>query len=276
MLAKTGGPSVCPSAPGSPSPPAAVTVTVHPERGQLAPGSSERLRAQVIMRTATPDKQHQANQANHHHHHHLRHLPARLLIGDWVNKLEKINANLDDEATSVAARASVAAPAGTGSNLNDAKADDDLDEGELCFKAAQLLTEFCLMLFAARLLTIAVIVIFSKKIPLFMESYEIVPKFLCFLCLFVASYSLCRWLVIKMRDFISKRSASSSPGAITKALPTPPPAPSDDGRLASATEAPKHTTTASSQQIRLATKRCQQVQFSSHDRYRAPTSWMPA
>lgn len=81
------------------------------------------------------------------------------------------------------------------SNNNDYQQDEEED---LCFKAAQLVTEFLLMLFAAALLIIVAIVIVSKRTPTFMDSYDIVPKILFFLCVFVASYSLLRWIIIKV------------------------------------------------------------------------------
>ena len=76
--------------------------------------------------------------------------------------------------------------------------DEALDSADLCLTTAKLITELLLMLFAATLLLIVVIVLLSRNIPAFMESYDIVPKILFFLCVFVASYSFLRWLIEKV------------------------------------------------------------------------------
>lgn len=134
-----------------------------------------------------PSQQTSSTQQQHHS-------PGRIL--DWVNRLERINANLDDHGDHCFAN-------------DQLVKNNQADESDLCFKTAQLATEFFLMLFAASLLIIVAIVIFSKKIPEFMESYEIVPKFLFFLCVFVALYSFSRWLMVKSKDWIK---GSSSQG----------------------------------------------------------------
>lgn len=63
---------------------------------------------------------------------------------------------------------------------------------------AQLITEILVIMFAAGLLILVVIVILSSKIPDIMDSYEIIPKTLFFLCIVVAIFSFCRWLIMKL------------------------------------------------------------------------------
>ena len=118
----------------------------------------------------------------------LQHSPGKI-FGDWVNRLERINANIDDEGRLVGASSQETKQLSGSSQTN----------GELCFKTAQLLTELLLMLFAAGLLVIVAIVVVSRRIPSFMESYEVVPEFLFFACVIIASYSLLRWLAVKIR-----------------------------------------------------------------------------
>lgn len=79
--------------------------------------------------------------------------------------------------------------------VNNIQATDE----DTCFKAAQLITETLLMLFAASLLVIAVIVIFSRKTPAFMDSFEQVPKFLFILCCFTAICSFLSWIYSRCR-----------------------------------------------------------------------------
>lgn len=116
-------------------------------------------------------------------------------ILQWVQQFEKFNANLECDQ-----------------NKNGSRGQNNQDEGdklpittatrdirdELCFESAQLITELLLILFAACLLIIAGLVIFSKKIPVFMESYDLIPKFLFFLCIIAGAYSLARWLFSKI------------------------------------------------------------------------------
>jgi hypothetical protein len=151
------------------------------------------------------------------------------LIVNWVHRLEKINATLDEhpregQSTSPglgqrASRATTSSCVGAktqappiqhrhhvvtiiGGNQAEggrpANDEDEEEEGELCFKGAQLVTELLLMLFAASLLLVAAIVALSNQVPDFMKSYEIVPTILFFLCVIVASYSFLRWLVVKL------------------------------------------------------------------------------
>lgn len=129
-----------------------------------------------------------------------------------VHTIEKINSNLDDHRNS---SSSVTHETGVGSAqtndkklLGDSLADESNDKSnetiiedkELCFKVSQLVTELLLMLFAASLLSIAAVVILSRKTPAIMESYDVVPKALFFICVIVASVSFFRWLVTKFKS----------------------------------------------------------------------------
>lgn len=122
-------------------------------------------------------------------------------ISTWVNKLERINSNPGEHVSSTTHPKSMYLHTQTDDNgsvdgkLGSVK--DELDDATLCFKTIQLGTEFCLMLFASSLLIIAVIVILSKKVPAFMETYEIFPKFLFILCVIVAIWSFSSWLWAK-------------------------------------------------------------------------------
>lgn len=80
-----------------------------------------------------------------------------------------------------------------------------IEDKELCFKLSQLITELLLMLFAASLLCIAIVVILSRKTPAIMESYEIVPETLFFLCIFVATASFLRWLIEKLKSIFKRK-----------------------------------------------------------------------
>lgn len=84
-----------------------------------------------------------------------------------------------------------------------------IEDKELCFKLSQLVTELLLMLFAASLLCIATVVILSRKTPAFMESYEIVPETLFFLCIFVATASFLRWLMKKFKSIFKRKKTKS-------------------------------------------------------------------
>lgn len=111
----------------------------------------------------------------------------------WVQRLERVNASLDSDEPEVAVDSGKGAcqPTGLTSSRN-------VDPDELCFKTAQLITELLLILFAACLLLVAAIVVFSKKIPSIMESYEVIPKGLFFMCIIVAVYSFFRWFAFKL------------------------------------------------------------------------------
>ena len=140
--------------------------------------------------------------------------PKRIM--DWAGRLERLSSSgasssqvhsqqlaCNGATTESAPRISLSslAPAETGAPVVSrlAKVGSN-EEDDVCFRFAQLATEVVLMVFAASLLVIATIVLLSKKIPAFMESYEVVPKFLFFLCLFVAAYSLARWIVVKIES----------------------------------------------------------------------------
>lgn len=111
----------------------------------------------------------------------------------WVHQFEKINSSIDESipVTSI----------GGQDNQISTTTGCEVSNDELCFRATQMLTELLLMLFAACLLIIAMVVIFSKKIPAIMESYDIIPKFLFFLCIIVAVCSLIRWLMSKIARY---------------------------------------------------------------------------
>lgn len=176
------------------------------------------------------------------HHIHRASSSTPNLIVNWVHRLERLNATLDEssqpEGSSSAAagvnnrKSSTATTRQEQRNLtkrsyhqvvtiignededhtiSDGSLQSDESEAELCFKGAQLATEFLLMMFAASLLLIAAIVVFSRKIPAFMESYEIVPKLLFFLCLFVAIYSFIRWLALKIKHKIKQFGSKPPP-----------------------------------------------------------------
>lgn len=131
--------------------------------------------------------------SGHHHqdqHQRLQHQEGRagrgssLARGDLERQKDAAGQRAGSSSTLVAAdRLATSRPARPG-----------LDERDLCLRASQLVTELLLMMFAASLLVIATIVVFSRRVPQFMESYEIVPKFLFFLCVFAAVYSFTCWL----------------------------------------------------------------------------------
>lgn len=112
-------------------------------------------------------------------------------ISNWINKLEKINSNPGEHPHVHYHHDQVE---DEGNHNHDKLSCESGDDLTLCFKTIQLGTEFCLMLFAASLLTIAGIVIVSKKVPAFMETYENFPKFLFILCVIVAIWSFSRWV----------------------------------------------------------------------------------
>lgn len=116
-------------------------------------------------------------------------------ISTWVNKLEKINTN-PGEHPHVHYHHDLSED--DCSNSHQKLSCDSDDDTTLCFKTIQLGTEFCLMLFAASLLIIAGIVIVSKKVPAFMETYENFPKFLFILCVIVAIWSFSRWVWLSL------------------------------------------------------------------------------
>lgn len=156
---------------------------------------------------------------------------SRRKIVAWLNQLERINTNGKLTSTSTPTQvvplsllASIASSSST-TAANTIVPVGTLAEpevarnppAELCFRAAQLLTELLLMLFAGSLLLIAAIVLASPRVPPFMAThYELLPKILFFLCLFVAAYSLVRWLSLKI---ITWRRASSKLTAV-KSLAT--------------------------------------------------------
>lgn len=133
----------------------------------------------------------------------------------WVNRLERINTNLDpatkanatanNERTVTGALSTIASSSSTaaahtivslgGGGLLKPEVEA---KNDLCFRSAQLVTELCLMLFAASLLLVAVIVLMSRRVPHFMAHYELVPKLLFFMCLFAAFYSFARWLSLNI------------------------------------------------------------------------------
>lgn len=122
----------------------------------------------------------------------------------WVHKLEKINTNLDDSRRGLQDGASRQA---TYQN----SATNVADEGEeLCFKISSLITELVLILFAACLLLIASLVILSKKVPSFMESYEIVPMVLFVLCIALAAFSFVRWMTAKGLNLFQRHKLQQS------------------------------------------------------------------
>lgn len=132
-------------------------------------------------------------------------------ILDWVYRFEKINASTDERHSSGATGALLGEEIGAAVLLTSQLAsgvtkvtppEAPEQDPDLCFKAAQLITELLLILFAASLLIVAAIVIVSKRTPAIMESYEIVPKFLFFLCVFVASFSALRWIISKIRHLL--------------------------------------------------------------------------
>lgn len=128
-----------------------------------------------------------------------------------VHQFERLNASVSGRAGSLDAEIkSISIDVAEGAkhvnkNYTDNDNLDNIDDEELCFKAAQLITELLLMLFAFCLLIIALVVIFSKKVPPIMESYEVIPKFLFFLCLIVASCSFTRWLVHEIKKLVCHR-----------------------------------------------------------------------
>jgi len=147
---------------------------------------------------------------------HPQHSPNKII--GWLNRLQSINESSSNKhpnsahsirvepaskcETAAGVSVSSLAPAAAAAfgvpikiTSNNGQLNDDKDD--VCFKAAQLVTELLLMFFAASLLCIVAIVILSKKIPTFMESYEIVPKALFFLCIFVAACSFIRWIALK-------------------------------------------------------------------------------
>lgn len=137
-----------------------------------------------------------------------------------VHTIEKINSNLDDHSDSSSGRAhgtGVGIARTNGKELIESSSDDENNtksnetetisvDKELCFKVSQLVTELLLMLFAASLLCIAAVVILSRKTPTIMESYDIVPKILFFLCVIVASISFLRWLMTKFKSIFKHNS----------------------------------------------------------------------
>lgn len=146
--------------------------------------------------------------------------PNKILL--WMQQLEKINANQPDEfgarKNEVNRAASYVAANGTGPpkttttthHTDGTQAEFKLSgcqpsaqvgvNNDLCFKAAQLTTEFVLMLFAASLLFVAALVILSKRTPALMESFEIVPKILFILCVIVATCSFSNWIITRVKS----------------------------------------------------------------------------
>lgn len=108
----------------------------------------------------------------------------------WVQKLEKINTNLDDNQ---------------GQSSDNRRATEDGDDDELCFKISSLITELVLIIFAVCLLLIALVVIVSKRVPAFMDHYEIVPMVLFILCIGLAVFSFVRWLAVKIMRPLDRR-----------------------------------------------------------------------
>lgn len=117
-----------------------------------------------------------------------QHQAGRLSI--WVHKLEKINTNPSDSENRYNGR--------DGQTKQTAITGPIADGEKLCFKVSSLITELLLILFAVCLLLIALVVIISKKVPSFMESYEIVPMVLFILCIALAAFSFVRWLASKI------------------------------------------------------------------------------
>ena len=123
--------------------------------------------------------------------------PNKIL--DWVTRLEKINATQESKSFRRPTNDSNVKTTSDKYCVEDGTPQlDAVDEEELCFKSAQLATEFLLMVFAASLLMIATIVILSKKVPSFMEGYELLPEILFFLCIFVGAFSFLCWLIRKL------------------------------------------------------------------------------
>lgn len=190
-----------------------VETKAHASSPKQAPGSFSPLSKPAVVQQSQARRQ-LPKRANTHQDH-----SSNRILG-WVNRLERINANPDNPSSSCqqhhdhsttncnipsATRISIkslapAVVAAVGVPIDGVNNSKEGDQDDVCFKTAQLATEFLLMLFAATLLIIAAIVILSKKIPAFMESYEIVPKVLFFLCLFVAVYSFARWIIVKIRS----------------------------------------------------------------------------
>lgn len=63
------------------------------------------------------------------------------------------------------------------------------------FKVLSLLTEIVIIVFAIVLIIICIVVIFSPVVPEFMQSYDIIPETLFFMCIIVALYSFFKWLL---------------------------------------------------------------------------------
>ena len=66
-----------------------------------------------------------------------------------------------------------------------------------CLRLSQLVTKIALIVFAVYLLLVAVLVVFSREVPHFMQRFELLPEVLFVLCVATATFALIKWLVRK-------------------------------------------------------------------------------
>lgn len=66
--------------------------------------------------------------------------------------------------------------------------------------AAQLITEYLIIIFAISLLLLAGAIILNVRMPILMESSEVIPKIMFVLCAIVAICSFVRWIIRKVHQ----------------------------------------------------------------------------